>query len=474
MALLKVVAPYSGEVLQELNFASPSEVTQTLDRSLAAFESWKLSSAWDRSQLLEHAASQLFNERQAFAELICQEVGKPIQLAVSEVDRAIDVLRWAAAEAQRFSGELLRLDTRPLGRSGFGIHTRFPKGVILGITPYNFPLNLVIHKIAPALASGCSIVIKPSPFAPLTAIRLAQLFQSAIPNLVQVLICDDSTTAQLTQARAVSMISFTGSARIGWMIRQQAPAKPTTLELGGNAWVIVLEDTPAELFPKIAKRICGAGYGYAGQSCIAVQNIAVAQPLWPEFQKHLISATQATLYGDPALASVISGPLIHAGAAEKTKAQLLQLPEGTQVYTSQNEAGVQKGKPSMIPPTLVLFPSDKNRQAHAPAHALMQEEVFAPVMTAQAFDELPEVIRAINSSRYGLQTGAYTQNWSVIEQLYRELDVGGLVVNDVPTTRYDHQPYGGVKDSGQGREGIKYAMEEMTDSKFLALSSQVL
>lgn len=471
MGNLYVKNPYSQEVLADLSFAKPEEISRCLEAAVTAFQKWRRSPAWERSQLLNAVASRLEAEGEEFASLICQEAGKPIRLARIEVERAVGVLRWAAAEAQRFGGELLRLDAVSTGRPGFGIHTRFPRGVVLGITPFNFPLNLAIHKVAPAVASGCSIVVKPSPYTPLTAQRMAQLFESEVPGLVQVCLADDFHTEALTRSPDISMISFTGSSRIGWKIRQQAPEKPTTLELGGNAWIVLLEDTPSSALAAIANRITGAAFGYAGQSCISVQNVAASTEIWDEFKEHLSAATEKTPYGDPDLPESISGPVIHQQAADRIQKLLSEFEAGSGVVecvTSQKKMGSWVEIPTVVPPTLLVF----QERPTSYVGPLVQEEIFGPVMTARKFEDLNEVIREINSSRYGLQAGVYTQNWAAIQLLYEELQVGGVVVNDVPTTRYDHQPYGGVKDSGQGREGIRYAMEEMTESKFLALSSQ--
>lgn len=287
MSSLQIKNPYSGALLGEIPFATPEEMRRVVAKAVGTFQKWRHSSAWERAQVLLQVAAQLEIEKEEFAQLICQEAGKPIQAARGEVDRAVGVLRWASAEAQRFSGELLRLDASSTGRPGFGIHTRFPRGVILGITPFNFPLNLAMHKVAPAVACGCSIVIKPSPATPLTALRLAGLFESLVPGLVQVVMADDAGTAQLTCLPEIAMISFTGSSKIGWKIRQQAPQKPTALELGGNAWVVVMADTPAAAFPAIARKIANAAFGYAGQSCISVQNVGVAASIWDEFSPFL-------------------------------------------------------------------------------------------------------------------------------------------------------------------------------------------
>lgn len=475
MSTIQIRNPYSNEILNELTHTCDADVATALDSAHQAFQVWRHSTAWQRSEFLRLLALQLESEKEQFAELICSESGKPISLARGETDRALNVLRWAAAEAQRFSGELIRLDAHAPGRTGFGIHNRFPRGVVLGITPYNFPLNLVVHKLAPAIASGCSILIKPSLFAPLTALRLVDLInrvQAAnalnIPkDLVQVILPSDQATAQLTQHPKVATLSFTGSAKVGWAIRRQAPEKPTTLELGGNAWVIVAEDTPSDQLPGIALKIASAAYGYAGQTCISVQNVAVSQKHWPEFQTLLRDATLSTTSGNPALPSITCGPLIHLQAANRIRKLLTQLPVGCELVAKNGSSG---DPDTLVQPSLIL----SNRACddrESLNNELTQEEIFGPVMLARPYSDLSAAISAVNSGRYGLQAGVFTQNWPTMQQLYRDLDVGGLMVNEVPSTRYDQQPYGGVKESGAGREGIIYAMQEMTESKFLALHS---
>lgn len=467
MSELVVRSPYTGQELGRVPFATSKGIAAALAKSTQAFAEWKRSKSWERAQVLNIVADQLEARRGEFVELLRDEAGKPVQYSEIEVTRCLGVLRWAAGEAQRFSGELLRLDTTSSGREGFGIHTRFPRGPILGITPFNFPLNLVAHKVAPAIACGSSILIKPSPRTPLTAQKFISLFENVAPaGLVQLIMADDQQTEALTRAPEIKMISFTGSAEVGWLIRRQAPEKPTTLELGGNAWAIVLEDTPKEALPAIVKRVTGAAFGYAGQSCISVQNVAVCGSRFREFADLLAEATEKTTFGDPALREVVSGPLIRSEAARRIEKVLQSVPTGFRSFTSRNEKGHTPTRDTLLAPSLLVA-----QEVHEPLPSVIQEEIFGPVMTLTKFAEVEELIRRINSGKYGLQVGVFTQHLPTIERLYRELDVGGLVVNDVPTTRYDHQPYGGVKESGLGREGIRYAMEEMTEAKFLALSS---
>lgn len=465
--MLVVKNPYYGKEIARLQYASREEIQISLERANFAFRRWVKSTSHERSQLLLEVAAKLEESHLRFAELIRDEAGKPISAALAEVTRCISVLRWAAGEAQRFSGELLRTDTTAAGRPGFGIHTRFPRGPVLGITPFNFPLNLVAHKVAPAIAVGCPILIKPSPATPLTAVAFAELFTEAqAPNgLVQVIMADDNSTAELTQAPEISMVSFTGSAKVGNLIRSQVAHKPLTLELGGNAWVMVLEDIDPSLFPLIAKKITRAAYGFAGQSCISVQNFAAPQSLLVPMLQELEAATLQTPYGDPADPNTVAGPVINEAAAQRIHTAIKKAPTGSKIVSS-----IKNASPLVISPTLIELPPEYKIDANC---AVVQDEIFGPVMTTSSFQNLDEIISRVNSGRYGLQAGVFTQHWPSIEKLYRKLQVGGVVINDVPTTRYDHQPYGGVKDSGQGREGLRYAMEEMTESKFLALSAQI-
>jgi acyl-CoA reductase-like NAD-dependent aldehyde dehydrogenase len=472
---LVVKNPYSAAVLSELHFATPQESAKAIERAKAAFTQWKNTPAWQRTETLLAVAQDLETRKQEFAQTLCAEAGKPITLSLVEIDRGISVLRWAAGEISRFSGELLRLDAARTGRAGFGLHTRFPRGVILGITPFNFPLNLVMHKVAPAVASGCAILIKPSPATPLTALKLAEAFDKALPKncqgLVQVILADDRLTEDLTRSSDIAMVSFTGSARVGKLIQQQAYDKPVTLELGGNAWCIIMEDVPASAYPAIAKKISGGAYGYAGQTCISVQNVAVASSAWNDVRSQLSQATQAFAFGEPTVSEVLSGPVINEGAAKRIRGELAKASSAHAeiIRSSKIHGNVADGSANMIAPSLILAPESVTTLS-GDMRSLQREEIFAPVMMAGKFDRIDDLIQTMNSSAYGLQAGVFTQNLSVIEKLYKELEVGGLIINDVPTTRYDHQPYGGVKDSGHGREGVRYAMEEMTYSKFLALS----
>jgi len=453
--------PYTGESLALLSGSNDDEIRLILAQAVQSFARWRRSTADRRAEVLLGIATQIEKQRAEFAKLLIEEAGKPIRLAQIEVDRALQVFRWAAGEAQRFSGELLLLDAFPGRPSGLGITQRFPRGVVLGITPFNFPLNLVAHKVAPAIACGSSILIKPSPYTPQVALKLAQIVESLEPHLMQVVMASDSQTEALTKSPEIATISFTGSSQVGWKIRRQAPEKPTTLELGGSAWVIVTRGEHSFPIEEIATRILRGAYGYAGQSCISVQNIAVHQDHAQALLQELRTQTESFTYGDPTHPDTFCGPVIHAQAATRIRQALAS----AKVLATANRSS-QRG--ALTPETLI---APSLIQIEDWAGPLVRDELFGPVVNFGVYDDLGKLVAQINSGPYGLQTGIFTTHWPTISNLYTDLDVGGVIINDIPTTRYDHQPYGGVKQSGLGREGIRAAMDEMTEPKFLALSS---
>ncbi len=470
--MITVKNPFSGELLAELPFTTQSEISSALQQAVGAFATWGESSSYERSELLTRIADALFERRAEFAGLIREESGKPIRYSDSEVARSITVFRWAAAEALRFAGELVRTDAESFGRPGFGIHGRFPRGVLLGITPYNWPLLTVAHKVAPAIAVGCPMLIKPSIFTPLTVLRLAELFREcgAIDGLMPIVLASDADSAALTCAPEIAMVTFTGSPHVGRILRAQAVDKPVTLELGGNAWNAIFPDVPSELFPAIVQRIVATGFGYAGQGCLSVQNVTVCHERGQQFIDALRAAVEDASYGDTSAPEVTSGPVINARAAERIGGELEIAGRSWEIVQSRKLVGApaEECRSLLIPPSLIVM-------GRLPSpHSITEEEIFGPVVTVSRFDDTDQFIGQVNGSRYGLQAGIFTDHWPTIQRLFRTLRVGGVAVNDVSTLRYDHQPFGGgVLDSGQGREGVRYAMEEMTQSRFLALSAHV-
>ena len=464
--------PFTGELLAELPHAGPDDIAQAIDGAESAFGPWSRTRSHERSALLNALADALSARGGEFAELIAGESGKPITYAESEVARSVTVFRWAAAETLRFAGELVRTDAESFGRAGFGIHARVPRGVLLGITPYNWPLLTVAHKVAPALAVGCTMIVKPSVFTPLTALRLAGLMREcdAPEGLMPVVLADDSDTVRLTQSSSVAMVTFTGSPQVGARIRAQAVDRPVTLELGGNAWVGVFPDVDPQFFPHIVRRITATGFGYAGQGCLSVQNVAVWHPRAEEFIGLLRAATRDLPYGATRAREVISGPVIDSRAAARIGREVDIASRAYEIVRSVNLVGMPaaENKDLLIPPSLVVMD-------RLPSTAsITEEEIFGPVVTVSRFEGVDQFVAQVNASRYGLQTGIFTDHWPTIERVHREAHVGAVMVNDVSTLRYDHVPFGGgILDSGQGREGVRYAMEEMTQSRFLAVSASL-
>ncbi len=463
--LLEVKNPYTLKTIQEIEFLEKNDIHSKIDLAQKASLEWKNSATKLRADVLKEASELLKIRKNEFAKLICQEAGKPISLAEAEVGRAIETLQWSAEEALRFSGELINLDATSNGRKGFGLHQKFPKGILFGITPFNFPLNLMVHKVGPAIASGNVIIIKPSPLTPLVCLKTLELFPNLPKGVLQVLILKDQDASLVTTSKKISAVSFTGSAKIGWKIKKQAYDKSVFLELGGNAWSIIDQDISKEVFERITERILQGAFAYAGQSCISVQNLAIHQSQWKNFEPLLKEKTQKFPFGNPESRKSLCGPVIHLEAKNRLNQLLRKDQDSAQ---SKNLISESSYLEALLPPEIVFY---KTLSELIKDNARSQEEMFGPFMNAVPYQSTEELIQCINQSPYGLQAGIFTQNLKQIMRLYQDLNIGGLVINDIPTSRYEHQPYGGVKNSGLGREGIRYAMEDFCESKFLALST---
>lgn len=384
------------------------------------------------------------------------EAGKPLSDARREVGRAIQTFSVAAEEAKRISGEVVPLDWSPGMESHWGVTRRFPIGPILGITPFNFPLNLVAHKVAPALAAGNSILIKPAPQTPLTALLLGELLTEAgvPPGGLNVLPCNNMVAEQLVVEPRFKLLSFTGSAPVGWMLKAKCGKKKVVLELGGNAAVIVEPD--ADLDYAVQRCVTG-GFTYAGQTCISVQRIFVHESVAAAFTENLVGLVRRLETGDPGNERTVVGPLIDSGAAERIEGWIGEaVTQGAQLLSGGTRAG------SVVQPTVL-----------SEVTATMKvscREVFGPLVTVTPYREFDAVLQSVNESDYGLQAGIFTQNVGRIFRAFEHLDVGAVLANEIPTFRADHMPYGGVKDSGIGREGVRYAIEDMTEPKLLVMN----
>jgi glyceraldehyde-3-phosphate dehydrogenase (NADP+) len=413
-------------------------------------------SGYARSIILQKAAQALQARQEEFARTMTAEAGKPLTDARREVGRAVQTFSIAAEEAKRIGGEVVPMDWSPGMETYWGMTRRFPIGAILGITPFNFPLNLVAHKVAPALAAGNSILIKPAPQTPLTALMLGGLLLDAgvPPGGLNVLPCDNRVAEQLVVDPRFKLLSFTGSAPVGWMLKAKCGKKKVVLELGGNAAVIVEPDADLDY---VAQRCVTGGFSYAGQTCISVQRIFVHESVAAAFTENLVARVQGLQAGDPGDERTVVGPLIDPAAAHRVEGWIGEaVAQGARLLSGGPRIG------SVVRPTVLS-------QVTA-AMKVSCQEVFGPVVTITPYREFETVLDAVNESDYGLQAGIFTHNIGRIFRAFEQLEVGAVLANEIPTFRADHMPYGGVKDSGIGREGLRYAIEDMTEPKLLVVN----
>jgi aldehyde dehydrogenase (NAD+) len=429
---------------------TPDQVEAAVAAAWAVRRELAASPAHLRAAALDHVSLRLEERRAEVAALITEEMGKPARWADVEVTRAVSTFRFAAEEARRWSGELQRLDTDPAATGRLALVRRVPRGPVLGIAPLNIPLKLVAHKVAPALAVGAPIVVKPAPAAPRTAALLAELLaETELPaGAVAVLPVDNETTQALVRDPRLPVVSFTGSVPVGWAIRDAVPRKHVVLELGGNAAVVVCED--ADLV-WAAQRTALFGMYQGGQSCIAVQRVYVLDAVFEEFQELLLAEVAALSLTD------YVGPLVDEAAAARVASWV---DEAVAAGATALRGGPREGR--LVPPTVLTA---------VPAGAkVLDEEVFAPVLVLQRVASVGEALAAVNDSRFGLQAGVFTRDLQVAFRAARELEVGGVIIGDVPSYRADQMPYGGVKDSGSGREGVRAAMHDLTEERVLVLT----
>ena len=454
--MLEVRNRYSQQLIQTLREPTLKDLDAAIGAAEAAFPQMRRMPAYRRSAVLMQLRDRLGAERERFARLITAEAGKPIRDARTEVGRALLTLTIAAEEAKRIEGELLPLDVAEAGEGRLGLTRRFPIGPVGAITPFNFPLNLVLHKLAPAIAAGNTLVLKPSPRTPLTALALAELAAgSDLPQgALQVL----PGGAEIGQAMAadprLKMLTFTGSASVGWALKAKAARKKVTLELGGNCAAVIHNDTELEY---AAQRVAAGGFGYSGQSCVSVQRVFVHAEVYETFLGVLLSIVERLRVGDPAEESTDIGPMIDLAAAERAENWVREAQEaGARVLAGGHRHD------ALFEPT-VLVDTDPRMKVNC-------QEAFAPLLTVSPYEDFADALRRVNDSPYGLHAGVFTRDNGRIFQAFDTLETGGVIINDVPTYRVDHMPYGGMKDSGFGREGARYAIEEMTERKILVLN----
>jgi glyceraldehyde-3-phosphate dehydrogenase (NADP+) len=407
------------------------------------------------AEALRRLADYIQDAREDFARTIALESGKPITSARGETDRAVATFTFASEEARRFTGEMVAIDTQAIGRGRMGWTERIPRGVIFGITPFNFPLNLVAHKVAPALASGNTIIVKPSPRTPLTALLLGEAFLACglPPGALQIVPMDIPLIEVILTDERVGMISFTGSAEIGWKLRERAARKAVTLELGGNAPVIVDETASIDY---AVERSAMAAFAYSGQVCISAQRLIVHEQVADRFTALLVERARNLRTGDPLDASTELSSMIDEAAARRAEEWINEAVRGGASILC---GGHRRG--SLLEATVLTQVHNEMR--------ICTEEVFAPVATIQTFSDFGEALAEANHTRYGLQAGVFTRDMNRAFQASSMLEFGGVMINDAPAFRVDNMPYGGVKLSGAGREGVRYAMEEMTEPRLIVI-----
>ncbi len=454
---LAVTSPFDGRLVGIVSVAGRRHIREAIAGSSKAFQTLKWMSRFRRSELLNKVTELLHESRNELVDAMILEGGKPRMFAEQEFERTISTFNWASEEAKRFGGEQIPMDGMSRGKGYEGYTRREPMGTILAITPFNFPLNLVAHKVAPALASGNSIILKPSSETPITALILARIISEAgFPSgSLNVLPMHHHDVPILFQSSDIKMLSFTGSPESGWMLKQMVQKQRVSLEMGGNSGTFVDESADLDM---AARLLTLGGFSHAGQSCISVQRIYAHEKIYDQLLEKLIKETEKIVVGNPQKNEVVSGPVINAKAANRI---LNWIDEAVSQGAEMNCGGkrVDTGIGQIIEPTLITNVKDSMK--------ICNKEVFGPVITLARVADYKEAVSRINQSEYGLQAAVFSHDLRTIQHAIKHLVVGGVIINDAPTYRVDHMPYGGVKASGMGREGIRSAMLEMTEEKMV-------
>lgn len=453
---IKVLSSYDDRLIGTIASAEPEDYTEAIDAAEKAFAVTRELPCYIRERICRQTADSLEKNKEKLARTMVLEMGKTIRDARFEVGRAVNCFRIAAEEAKRIGGEILDLDWTAGSEERVGLVRRFPVGVVAGISPFNYPLNLVAHKVAPAIACGCPIVIKPASKTPIIALQLAELIDATeLPKgALSVLPGSGADSRPLIDDDRIKLITFTGSPEVGWWIKANSGRKKTVLELGGNAGVAVADD--ADLDWAVSRIVSGA-FGHAGQSCISVQRIFVHEKIYDAFVTRIRAAMKKMTMGDPLDEATDLGPMVDTESIERTERWIKQaVASGARLLAG----GKRDGR--ILEPTLL-----GNVE---PSMNVCCKEVFAPLAVLFTYRDFKAMVAAINDSEYGLQAGIFTHRVKDIFYAFKHVDTGGVMINDISTWRADHMPYGGVKKSGMGREGIKYAIEDMTEIKILGLN----
>jgi glyceraldehyde-3-phosphate dehydrogenase (NADP+) len=454
-----VINPYTNKSAGEYYAASQKEFDESAEYLTARFEEYRKLPVYRKQEILYIISQKIAEEKNMLAKIITDETGKPIKFSLIEIERAILTFRLGAEECSRIEGEVLSLDLLKGSEGKTGIVKRFPIGLILGISPWNFPVNLVAHKISPALASGNVIMIKPASNAVLSCLALGKIVYNSCKNAgleytpLNILPLAGADMDKHISDSRIKLISFTGSSDVGWGIKKKADRQKVSLELGGNAGVIVCEG--AELSSAAAKIVIG-GFAQAGQSCISVQRVYIHESAYDKMRNHLIEESQKIKFGDPYNEDTITGPMITEDEAKRAEEWIREAESaGAKILTGGSRNG------AVLEPTILEdAPDNVNVKCG---------EVFAPVITIEKYSSFEEAVNRINDSKFGLQAGLFTNNMRQIMYVYDNIHTGGVIINEASAYRMDAMPYGGVKDSGNTREGVKYAIKEMTEEKILVL-----
>lgn len=454
-AQFDVRAPYTGEVIARVYSASRDEAEESIAAAVNGAQRLRGLARYEIAEALRRISDYIREHREEFARTIALEAAKPIQAARGETDRAVSTFMFASEEARRFTGETVPIDTQATGRGRFGWTERIPRGLIYGITPFNFPLNLVAHKVAPALASRNAIIIKPSPRTPLTSLLLGEAFlESGLPAAaLQIVPVEIPVIDTFLRDERVRMISFTGSAEVGWRLRASAPHKQVTLELGGNAPVII--DETANLDYSV-ERTAMAAFSYAGQVCISAQRILLHERIAEKWTEGFVSHAKALRTGDPLDEQTELSVMIDEEAARRAESWI---QEAVRAGARLLCGGLRRK--AMLEATVLTDVHGEMR--------ICSEEVFAPVATISTFSDFEDALAEANNTRYGLQAGVFTRDMEHAYRAAQKLETGGVMINDAPAFRVDNMPYGGVKMSGTGREGVRSAMLDMTEERVIVV-----
>lgn len=450
---LEVRNPFDNSLIATTYLANETILENAIHKALSIKEELKQLASYKKFEILKQISETITSNRQQLAEVLCLESAKPIKYALAEIDRSAQTFLIAAEESKRLPKEYISLDWTPNGENREGIINYFPIGLVAGIAPFNFPMNLAVHKIAPAIASGCPIILKPASSTPLSCLELAKIIDATnLPKgAVSILPMDRTTGNLLVSDDRFKLLTFTGSPEVGWKMKNQSGKKKVVLELGGNAATIICES--AGLKDALPKALMGA-FAYSGQICIHAQRFIVHSSLFKTFTESLKTETVKLKYGNPLETSTDVANMIDEENAIRVEAWINEaIQQGAQLICGGKRTG------SFVEPTILLNCNNTMK--------VYSEEVFGPVICINSYNTIEEAIAFVNDTKFGLQCGVFTNSISELNQCFNEIEVGGVIHNHVPTLRYDQMPYGGVKESGLGREGVKYAIHDMLEPKVL-------